>query len=139
MEFLSLSNKKKRCKNARNYLTDWKADSRSKFQTEVKKFLRGYWQHNIVFEEFPIVGTRLTLDFYNANKKIAIEVSPDEYHVNFNPWLHKNRQNFLNKVKSDDSKREWCIRNNIKLVELFNENIGNLSVDFFLKEYNISL
>jgi very-short-patch-repair endonuclease len=74
MEFLTLTNKKKRCKNLKQYIIDWDIDSRSKFQTSVKKFVKKYWFGNIVFEEFPIVGTRLTLDFYNANKKIAIEV-----------------------------------------------------------------
>ena len=87
MEFLSLSNKKRRCKNARNYLIDWSVDSRSKFQTEAKKFLSNYWQQNIVFEEFPIVGTRLTLDFYNANKKIAIEVQGRQ-HTGFVKFFH---------------------------------------------------
>ena len=108
-------------------------------QLKVKNFLYPFWKNDVVKEEFVIPGSKFRIDLFNLSKKIAIEVSPDEYHVNFNPWLHKNRQNFLNKVKSDDSKREWCIRNNITLVELFNENIDNLSFDFFLKEYNISL
>ena len=118
MEFLSLTNKKRRCKNARNYLIDWSVDSRSKFQTEAKKFLQNYWQHNIVFEEFPIVGTRLTLDFYNANKKIAIEVQGRQ-HTKFVPFFHSSRAKFLQQLKRDTKKFEFCEINNIKLIEIY--------------------
>ena len=124
MEFLSLSNKKRRCKNARNYLINWSADSRSKFQTEAKKFLRNYWQHNIVFEEFPIVGTRLTLDFYNANKRIAIEVQGGQ-HTKYVKFFHSDRINFLDQLKRDQNKEKFCEINKIKLVTIFEDDIIN--------------
>jgi len=123
MEFLSLSNKKRRCKNARNYLIDWSVDSRSKFQTEAKKFLQNYWQHNIVFEEFPIVGTRLTLDFYNANKKIAIEVQGRQ-HQKYIEFFHSHKINFLHQLKRDRKKEIFCEKNGIILVTIFeNEEV----------------
>ena len=49
------------------------------------------------------------------------------------------RQKFLSKIKADELKKEWCIKNSIELVELFNEDINNLSVDYFEKKYNILL
>lgn len=124
MEFLSLSNKKRRCKNARNYIINWGLDSRSKFQTEVKKFLRNYWSHNIVFEEFPIVGTRLTLDFYNANKKIAIEVQGRQ-HTGFVKFFHENRMNFLHQLNRDKKKERFCELNEITLVTIFENDTIN--------------
>ncbi len=51
MEFLTLNNKKKRCKNLKKYLIDWDAVSRSKLQKKVKDFICKYWSNNIVFEE----------------------------------------------------------------------------------------
>ena len=39
------------------------------FLENILKFLKDYWYHHVTFEEFPVVGTRLSLDFYNANKK----------------------------------------------------------------------
>ena len=124
MEFLSLNNKKKRCKNARNYIINWTVDSRSKFQTEVKKFLRNYWLHNIVFEEFPIVGTRLTLDFYNANKKIAIEVQGRQ-HTGYVEFFHQNRMNFLHQLNRDKKKEHFCELNAITLVTIYENDIIN--------------
>lgn len=124
MEFLSLNNKKKRCKNARNYIIDWSTDSRSKFQTEVKKFLHNYWVNNIVFEEFPIVGTRLTLDFYNANKKIAIEVQGRQ-HTGYVQFFHQNRMNFLNQLNRDKKKERFCELNAITLVTIYENDIIN--------------
>jgi len=118
MEFLSLNNKKKRCKNVRQYLIDWNKASRSNFQFEVKKFLEKFWTGNVVFEEFPIVGTRLTLDFYNANKKIAIEVQGRQ-HTKYIEFFHQNKINFLNQLKRDQQKERFCELNDIKLLTVF--------------------
>jgi len=65
MKFIDSYGRERNLKNAKKYLINWDKPSRSKFQTRVKDFLRSYWQHDVVFEEFRVVGTRLTLDFYN--------------------------------------------------------------------------
>jgi len=122
MEFLSLNKKKKRFKNPKNYLIDWNGSSRSKFQIEVKQFLKNYWESNIVFEEFPIVGTRLTLDFYNANKRIAIEVQGRQ-HTQYVEFFHQNRMNFLHQLKRDQIKEKFCGLNNITLVTIYENDI----------------
>lgn len=122
MEFLSLNNKKKRCKNLKKYLIDWDSHSRSKFQVEVKNYLRKYWESNIVFEEFPIVGTRLTLDFYNANKRIAIEVQGRQ-HTQYVQFFHQNRMNFLHQLKRDQVKEKFCGLNDITLVTIYENDI----------------
>ena len=76
-------------KNPKKYLIDWDKKSRSKFQLQIKSFLQPYWEHDIVFEEFRLVGTRLTFDFYNANKKIMIEVQGAQ-HTKFIKFFHGN-------------------------------------------------
>ena len=124
MEFLSLNKKKKRCKNAQKYLIDWEGKSRSKFQIEVKHFLQTYWENNIVFEEFPIVGTRLTLDFYNANKKIAVEVQGRQ-HTKYIEFFHQNKMNFLHQLKRDQVKERFCELNTITLVTIYENDIIN--------------
>lgn len=124
MEFLSLSNKKQRCKNLKKYIIDWDVKSRSKFQTEVKDFLKNYWSNNVVFEEFPIVGTRLTLDFYNANKKVAIEVQGRQ-HTGFVKFFHQNRMNFLHQLNRDEKKERFCQLNKITLVTIYENDIIN--------------
>lgn len=111
----------------------------SKPQKSVKDFLFPFWKFDQVTEEFVIPGSILRIDLFNITKKIAIEVSPDEYHITFNQWLHKNRSKFLSKIKSDEMKREWCKRNSINLVELYSEEIKNLSEELFKTKYNILL
>lgn len=118
MELLSLNLKKRRYKNLRRYLVDWDKTSRSKFQFNVKQFLRQYWSNDVVFEEFPIIGTRLTLDLYNANKKTAIEVQGRQ-HTSFVKFFHGHRMNFLHQLKRDQSKEKFCEINGIKLVTIF--------------------
>lgn len=46
----------------------WRGKSRSKLQLTVKNFLEPYWKNHIVFEEFPVYGTRMSVDFLNATK-----------------------------------------------------------------------
>lgn len=127
MEFLTLNNKKRRCKNINKYLIAWEEGSRSKFQQKVKLFLKKYWSNNIVFEEFPIVGTRLSLDFYNANKKIAIEVQGRQ-HTGFIEFFHQNRMNFLHQLKRDQNKEKFCDLNKIKLITIYENDTIDASL-----------
>ena len=102
----------------KKYLIDWDKPSRSKFQTSVKKFLRPYWENDFVFEEVRVVGTRLSLDFYNANKKIAVEVQGAQ-HTKFVKHFHKNHFKYADQLKRDEQKLNFCQANNIKLAEVY--------------------
>ena len=94
------------------------------FCTNLKILQVYFWQQNIVFEEFPIVGTRLTLDFYNANKKIAIEVQGRQ-HTGFVKFFHTNRMNFLHQLNRDKKKERFCELNKITLVTIFENDTIN--------------
>jgi hypothetical protein len=118
MKFIGLNNRELTLKNPKKYLIDWNKISRSKFQLETKNFLKPYWQHDIVFEEFRMVGTRLSFDFYNANKKIIIEVQGVQ-HTKFVKFFHGNRLKYLQQLKRDDKKYEFCQKNNLRLVEIY--------------------
>lgn len=122
MELLTTYGKKKRYKNLRKYLVNWDASSRSKFQATVKKFIKKYWDQDVVFEEFPVIGSRLSLDFYNANKKIAIEVQGQQ-HVKYIEFFHRNRLNYLEQLKRDEKKEKFCEINNITLVTIYQNDI----------------
>ena len=122
MELLTIYGKKRRYKNLKKYLIDWNAGSRSKFQATVKKFIKKYWDQDVVFEEFPLVGSRLSLDFYNANKKIAIEVQGQQ-HVKYVEFFHGNRFNYLEQLKLDEKKETFCSFNKIKLVTIYQNDI----------------
>lgn len=118
MKFIDLYGRQRNLKNAKKYLINWEKPSRSKFQTRVKEFLRSYWEHDVVFEEFRVVGSRLTLDFYNANKKIAVEVQGAQ-HTKYVKFFHKNKFKYSDQLKRDEKKLQFCNTNNIKLAEVY--------------------
>tara|TARA_R110002020_G_scaffold50752_1_gene143427 strand:+ start:730 stop:1137 length:408 start_codon:yes stop_codon:yes gene_type:complete len=118
MKFIDQYGKQRNLKNAKKYLIDWNKPSRSKFQTKVKSFLFKYWHSDIVFEEFRVVGTRLSLDFYNANKKIAVEVQGAQ-HTKYVKFFHKNHFKYSDQLKRDEKKLDFCQSNGIKLAEVY--------------------
>ena len=128
MKFKTLDGKEKSIKNIKSSIVKWDGKSRSKFQFEVKKFLQKYWSGDVVFEELKVVGTRLTLDFFNANKRVAIEVQGQQ-HTKFVPFFHSSRGKFLQQLKRDCKKLEFCEINNIKLIEIY--SVNELTKEFF--------
>ena len=119
MKFKTLNGKERYLKNAKKYLINWEAQSKSKLQWNVKQFLIPYWKYDIVFEELRIVSTRLSLDFFNASKKIAVEVQGKQ-HLTYTPYFHgTNRQNWVTQLKRDDLKLDFCLTNGIKLIEIY--------------------
>jgi hypothetical protein len=127
MKFIDPLGKERNLKGAKKYLINWEDKSRSKFQKRVKDFLKEYWCNDIVFEEFRIVGTRLSLDFYNANKKVAVEVQGAQ-HTKFVKHFHKNRLKYLEQLKRDQKKLDFCDLNSIKLVEIYPNDVVNASL-----------
>lgn len=134
MTFTSLKGYKKKLVRSEKYLIDWNGKSRSKFQQRVKELIYPLWCADVVFEEMPVVGTRLTLDFYNANKKIAVEVDGN-HHYAYNKFFHKDRNDFLLQLDRDDKKEIFCERNDILLVRIMEsdkltlELLNNLGIE----------
>jgi hypothetical protein len=119
MVFKTLFGSTKKVKAVRKYLIDWDSKSRSKVQNSVKKYLEKYWLNDIVFEEFPLVGSRMTFDFYNATKNVVIEVQGKQ-HTRFVPFMHANSKlNYLKQLKRDEDKIKFCNLNGIVLLEYF--------------------
>tara|TARA_Y100000592_G_C5482355_1_gene326450 strand:+ start:19049 stop:19459 length:411 start_codon:yes stop_codon:yes gene_type:complete len=136
MIFKTLHGSEKRVKNIKKFLIDWDESSRSKLQFNVKKFLKKYWQNHVVFEELTIPGTRLSLDFYNANKKIAIEVQGKQ-HTKYTPFFHGGyKNNFLSQLKRDQDKAKFCEINELTLVEIYD---GDKLTKSLFKKYGVVL
>lgn len=101
-------------------------------QRSAKKFLRRYWEGFVVYEEFPVFGTKMRLDFFNGTRKIAIEVNGDQ-HREFTPYFHNDsRSQYWKQLKRDVRKLEWCELNGIRLIEIYLEDFP-LSVEFFTR------
>jgi very-short-patch-repair endonuclease len=125
MIFLTTTGREQKLKNSSKYLIDWDKKCRSKIQKKVKDLLYSHWISDVVFEEFPVLGTRMTIDFYNANKKLAIEVDGNQ-HYKFNKFFHSNsRQNFLSQLQRDEKKEYFCDINKIRLVRILEKDTLN--------------
>ena len=125
-------------KNVSSKLIDWNKKSRSKLQFKVKQFLKKYWENHIVYEEFPVYGTRLSVDIVNATKKIAVEVNGPQ-HSSYSPFFHKSRQAYLDSIKRDNQKAEWLKSNNFILIEIEEKEVEKLNKTFIKRKFKIDL
>ena len=133
------ANKRLRNKSVTKYLIEWDKKSRSKIQFKVKQFLKTYWKAHVVFEEFPVYGTRLKVDILNATIKVAIEVQGKQ-HSSFNKFFHGNsRAKYLASIKRDFQKSEWLELNKYKLIEVEEGEVDRLSEGFFQKKFGLKL
>ena len=114
------------------YKIDWDGDSKSKFQKRVKKYLKKYWENHFVYEECKVVGTRLHFDFYNHTTGVVIECQGKQ-HENYVPFFHgkgvAGRLQFLQQLKRDTYKIDFCDLNNILFVEIYEKD--RLTKDLF--------
>jgi disulfide oxidoreductase YuzD len=95
-----------------------------KLEMEVKEILE---KNNIKFEfqkRFEECRDKLPLsfDFYLPEKNILIECQ-GEQHFQFIKYFHKSLMEFAIQLKHDQIKKEFCLKNNITLLEVQNENI----------------
>ena len=124
-------------KNVQKHRIKWDDKSASKVQFRAKQFFKEYWKSHVVYEEFPVYGTRLRVDLINFTKKIAIEVHGQQ-HFKFNKFFHSNsRIKFFQSMKRDWEKTEWLELNDIKLVELEEKDVDKLSIDFLEDKFNV--
>jgi hypothetical protein len=126
-------------KNVRKNLINWEAKSRSKLQYNFKQFFHTYWKNHIVYEEFPVYGTMLKVDFINATKRIAVEIQGNQ-HESFNKFFHDNsRLKYLESIKRDVKKERWIELNNFKFIELYENDLKNLSPQYIEEKCGISI
>ena len=126
-------------KNVSKYLIDWNKKSRSKLQFNVKQFLKPFWQYQIVYEEFPVYGTRMSVDILNFTKKIAVEVNGPQ-HRKFNAFFHNNsKAKYHESIKRDWLKTEWLEKNGFELIEIEDKEVNKLSVKFIKDKFDISI
>ncbi len=103
----------------KQYRIDWDpAREVSSWQAKTKAFLRSYWEHDIVFEEFRIPGKLWRVDLLNVNKAVMVEVSPESSH-SYNAFFHRGSLNrFKDALKRDLEKQRWAKVNELAYVEL---------------------
>jgi len=125
-------------KNVSKYLIDWDGKCKSKIQFKVKSFLKEFWGCHVVYEEFPVFGSRLKVDFVNVTKYIAIEVQGQQ-HTSYNKFFHGSRTGYWKSIKRDVQKENWLKYNNFEYIEINYDEIDKLSKSFFKKQFNVIL
>lgn len=128
---------RKRKLNIRDYLVQWRGASLSKFQRNVKLFLEPYWSKKMIGEEVPMVGSKMRFDLFNATDKIVVEVM-GEGHTDPEFYLHESAVDYLNQLRRDAKKADWCELNGYTLVEVFPGDMP-LTPEFFKTKYDIEL
>lgn len=131
-------NGREKYKNISDRKIDWEKKSRSNIQFEVKQFLKKFWYYDLVYEEMPVVGTKMSLDIVNITKKVAIEVHGKQ-HGKFVPFFHGNRNSYRRQIERDGQKEEWCILNGLKYVDIYPQDIKLLNKQWFLDKFDILL
>ena len=126
-------------KQVTRFIIDWDKPCRSKVQFKTKQFLKKFWENQVVYEEFPVYGTKMKVDILNATKKIAVEVQGNQ-HTSFNKFFHNNsRLKYLESIKRDAQKAQCLEKNGYTLVEIHEKEVESLNKEFFLNNFNIAL
>ena len=94
-----------------------KAACRSKIQYAIGQMILAKYPLDPILEDITIPDTRLSLDFYLPQRKIAFEIQ-GEQHTEMNPFFHETVADFENEKHRDALKELFCELNNIKLVKL---------------------
>jgi len=137
MKFLTLTGRTVNKTFFKNRI-DYDKKSRSNYQFKLKNFLKPYIKHHVVFEEMPVVGTRMSIDICDITSKIAYEMQ-GEAHSGFLPFFHKSRSDFLGQIKRDLQKEEWCRINKFTYIEIFPSDLEHLSRQWFIDKYDIDI
>ncbi len=72
-----------------------------------------------ILEELTLPGTspKLFADFFIAAQMLMVEVQGRQ-HYEYVPFFHKTIHNFYKSVRRDQMKLDWCIKNDIILIDL---------------------
>jgi hypothetical protein len=96
-----------------------------KFQFDVKKLLRPFWEDDIVLEEMPVpalTGQKgKSIDIVNITQGICIEC--DGRHHGKIGWMHKDKECLRKQLFRDDYKLRWAELNNFKMVNIYEDDI----------------
>lgn len=107
---IRLSNKKRRSKEK----------CKSLFQYRIGQQLAEEYPHDIIFEEVIIPVERFIIDFFIPSVNLVIECNGKQ-HTEHIKHFHKTIIEFHKQQDVDQKKRDWCLLNGYRLVEIYDE------------------
>jgi hypothetical protein len=96
------------------------AACRSKIQHKVGTLIKKKYPLDPILEDITLPRSRLSLDFFLPQRKIAIEVQGKQ-HKEYIPFFHKTKSSFDNQLKRDEEKEMFCQLNGIELIYINSE------------------
>lgn len=79
----------------------------------------------------------LRFDFYLPKFNILIEYQGKQHYKSVEKW--GGEEAFKDRLKKDSMKRNYCLKNNIKLIEIPYWDYNKLCEDYFINELGIKL
>lgn len=79
----------------------------------------------------------LRFDFYLPKFNILIEYQGEQHYKNTEIW--GGEEDFKDRIKKDNMKRNYCFKNNIKLIEIPYWDYNKLCEDYFINELGINI
>ena len=136
MKFKTLNNREIRLDIVpERYPVRTREDSKSVGQFNLGQLIQSiYGMNALVLEEFPVPEERLWLDFYLPHFGIAFEYH-GEQHDKFTKFFHIDKKGFKNSQERDSRKRNWCVLNSIRLIEV-RGNISNEDLIELIKKHD---
>ena len=103
--------------NLKKYLVE-NNYSKSKFQSKIKQRLKQQYPLENIYEEVFIPIERFYIDFFIPSRSIVIECQGRQHskHIKF---FHKTKIEFHKQQNTDRRKKEWCLLNNFRLIEIY--------------------
>lgn len=89
----------------------------SSLHEKAREILKESYPLYLIYEEVPVPGEHMFLDFFIPNLFLVVEVHGQQ-HYEENNFFHKDTSHFLKSKKRDSRKKTWCDTNNFILIEL---------------------
>lgn len=89
---------------------------RSELHIKCRELLKELYPSRPPLEEVPIPGTRLFLDFVLPHRNICIEVQGQQHYNAL--FFFNSKADFEKSKQRDRQKKDWCLLNNLLLIEL---------------------
>ena len=87
---------------------------RSQLQYEIGELLQRRFPYDTILEDITIPRSKLSLDFFIPQRRIAIEVQGSQ-HFNQNSFFHETKTDFFRQQERDLQKAKFCSLNRITL------------------------
>lgn len=104
----------------------WTGRAASEGERSLGEKLRDLFPAITIYSQLPCVGTKLKLDYYIFDLKMAFEFDGRQ-HEELVVHYHGNKKGFERAQERDREKEEWCDINDITLIRVTTKELDKLA------------